>query len=133
MRYVPRTRPRQPTLLQRCMTVGTSYRRPCIPGLIREQYRQIATVTDRARNGVQPSWLDPFYCVHSTKSLATRRPISEDAVPRMGQHSSTARIGVGCSPTRPDPFFNRLRAFSVIRRSEWATSPSRPSEMVVTL
>jgi hypothetical protein len=45
----------------------------------------------------------------------------------------TARIGVGCSPTWPDPFFNRLRALCVIRRSVWAAPPSRPSEMVVTL
>ena len=45
----------------------------------------------------------------------------------------TARIRAGCSPARPDPFFNRLRAFRVIRRSVWAASLSRPSEMIVTL
>jgi hypothetical protein len=47
-------------------------------------------------------------------------------------HSHAIQDGIGCSPARPDPFFNWLRAFSVIRRSVWAASPSRPSEMIVT-
>jgi hypothetical protein len=40
---------------------------------------------------------------------------------------------MGCLPARSDPFFRRLRAFRVICRSERATPPECPSEMIVTL
>ncbi len=50
-----------------------------------------------------------------------------------GRGFSAARIGAGCSPVRPDPFFNRLRAFRVISRSVRATPQGCPTEAIVTL